>query len=407
MTFAHALIVDDDPAFQEEAKNLIQAAGIETTESALDGLEALEVLNQQQHKIDIIFCGLNMPNMDGVAFIRELGKLNYTGGFVIVSSEDLYLTEAIKRLARIQKIDVLGTIEKPISQDALSSVFNTKSAINLGAKNTNQSSSVWSGKRVNQYIDEQRFLPFYQPKLSLISKKVESVEILGRILGDNGEYEAPMHFLDAAESTGAITRATEVLSEQVATDLAKWQEQGRHLKASLNLSPLSLSDVQLPDRLETIFKKHNVDRRLITLEVTENKVMSYGADMLDVLARLRLKGFRLSLDDFGTGAASIEQLRLYPFNEIKIDQSFIKDVIDNPFSRIAVETALKIAQQLDLRIVAEGIESKSALRYMRKLGVDEVQGFLISRPMTADAFHRWILDINAKNKSMQKIPPAA
>ncbi|ACT57913.1 EAL domain-containing response regulator [Hirschia baltica] len=401
MSFSHALVVDDDPVFHIVAQDVIRAQGIEKVDTALDGQHALEILQRYQHLIEIIFCDLNMPNMDGVTLIRELGKLSYHGALVIVSSEDLDLLDTVTRLARIQRIDVLGTIKKPFTAEALQTVLSHISTPMMGTTSSPSDAHLWSGKRVSQYIDERRFNPFYQPKLSLISKRVESVEVLGRVLNDSGEYESPMNFLEAAETYGTITRATEDLAEQVARDLQIWQRQGRHLKASLNFSPLSLSDIQLPDRLERIFKLHDIDRRLITLEVVENKVMSYGADMLDVLARFRLKGFRLSLDDFGTGAASIEQLRLYPFNELKIDQSFIKDVVENPFSRIAVETAMKMAKQLDLRVVAEGIETKETLQYVRRLGVDEVQGYLIARPMTASQFNSWILDINARSKNVR------
>ncbi|MFC7292094.1 EAL domain-containing protein [Hirschia litorea] len=399
MNFKHALIVDDDPVFHIVVQDLIRASGIEDIEIAHDGFHALEVLGRSIHQIDIIFCDLNMPNMDGITLIRELGKLNYHGSLVIVSSEDLDILETVTRLAKIQKINVLGTIKKPITAETLNKVLTSAPQAKERPTYGGASLERWSGKRVNQYIDERRFNPFYQPKLSLISKSIESVEVLARVLNDAGEHQPPMAFLDAAETYGGITRATEDLAEQVAEDLHIWQKAGRHLKASINLSPMSLADIQLPDRLERIFKSRSIDRRLITLEVTENKVMSYGAELLDVLSRFRLKGFRLSLDDFGTGAASIEQLRLYPFNELKIDQSFVKDVVTNSFSKIAVETALKMAKQLDLRVVAEGVETKECLHYIRKLGADEVQGYLVARPMNATYFNAWMGKVEQRQKT--------
>ncbi len=402
MTFFNALIVDDDPVFQVVAEDLIRAQGVEDVKIAHDGVHALEIYDSNPHIVDLICCDLNMPNMDGVSFIRELSRRKFYGSLIIVSSEDLDLLDTVTRLARIQQISVLGTIKKPLEVEALTKVLGSIDANEFSGSKKQADKSVWSGRRTNQVIHERRFNPVYQPKLSLISKKIESVEVLGRVLGDSGEYESPAPFLEAAENHGVITRATEDLAEQVAHDLARWAKQNRDLKASINLSPLSLSDIQFPDRLERIFRLQNIDRRLITLEITENRVMSYGADMLDVLSRFRLKGFRLSLDDFGTGAASIEQLRLYPFNELKIDQTFIKDVTSNPFSKIAVDTAIKMGRQLDLRVVAEGIEDKESLQYVRSQGIDEVQGFLIAKPMTAAELTNWtnqIAERSRKNKT--------
>lgn len=406
MNFLHALIVDDDPVFQIVVQDLVRAAGIESIDTAHDGFHALEILARSIHKTDIIFCDLNMPNMDGITLIRELGKLNYHGALVIVSSEDLDILDTVTRLAKIQKINVLGTIKKPISAKTLNTILASAKEVEVKQNLSAASEERWSGKRVSQYVEERRFNPFYQPKLSLISKSIESVEVLARVLNDAGEHQSPMAFLDAAETYGGITRATEDLAEQVAQDLHNWQKEGRHLKASINLSPASLADIQFPDRLERIFKNHAIDRRLITLEVTENKLMSYGAEILDVLSRFRLKGFRLSLDDFGTGAASIEQLRLYPFNELKIDQSFVKNVVSNNFSKIAVESALKMAKQLDLRVVAEGVETKDCLHYIRKLGADEVQGYLIARPMNATFFSAWMLKVEQRQKAIRPVAVA-
>lgn len=398
MSFFNALIVDDDPVFQVVAEDLIRAEGVQDVKIAHDGVHALEIYDSNPHIVDLICCDLNMPNMDGVSFIRELSKRKFYGSLIIVSSEDVDLLDTVTRLARIQQVSVLGTIKKPISAESLKAVLNAKDGNEFANGKKKLDECYWSGRRTNQIIHERRFNPVYQPKLSLISKKVESVEVLGRILGDGGEYESPAEFLEAAENHGAITRATEDLAEQVAHDLRKWSNQNRDLKASINLSPLSLSDIQFPDRLERIFKLQNIDCRLITLEITENRVMSYGADMLDVLSRFRLKGFRLSLDDFGTGAASIEQLRLYPFNELKIDQTFVKDVTSNPFSKIAVDSAIKMARQLDLKIVAEGIEDKDSLQYLRRYAIDEVQGFLIAKPMTATELTEWTENVAERSR---------
>jgi EAL domain-containing protein (putative c-di-GMP-specific phosphodiesterase class I) len=124
----------------------------------------------------------------------------------------------------------------------------------------------------------------------------------------------------------------------------------------------------------------------ITLEVTETRLLEYGAQALDIFARLRIKGFGLSIDDFGTGASNIDRLQMYPFTELKIDQSFTRGALTDSFARASVEMSVRLAKEMGLKIVAEGVETTEMWDFLAGLGVDEAQGYLMARPLPPAEF---------------------
>ncbi|MEO0720966.1 MAG: EAL domain-containing protein [Pseudomonadota bacterium] len=131
-----------------------------------------------------------------------------------------------------------------------------------------------------------------------------------------------------------------------------------------------------------------------TVEVTENRLVQHEANVLEVLSRFRLLGFKLSMDDFGTGATSFEQLRLYPFSELKIDRSFIQNAREDDFSKTTVETSARLAAMLGISVVAEGIETDDQLKLATDVGAESIQGFLISRPLSASQLTEWVKRFN-------------
>jgi len=153
---------------------------------------------------------------------------------------------------------------------------------------------------------------------------------------------------------------------------------------------LCLSDVGIADRLHDLVKESDCEPKQIILEVTETEVMVDVAKVLNVLARLRLKGFGLSIDDFGTGYSSLQQLSNVPFTELKIDQSFVKDSPIQPRHRAIIEASLDLARKLKLKTVAEGVETRAEWDLLKSLGCQQAQGYFIARPMPGHQVLDWI-----------------
>jgi EAL domain-containing protein (putative c-di-GMP-specific phosphodiesterase class I) len=159
-----------------------------------------------------------------------------------------------------------------------------------------------------------------------------------------------------------------------------------------------LKFIDLPDLLAERIDANGLERTQFIFEITESSLLEKSATPMEVLARMRIMGFELSIDDFGTGHSNIENLRDFPFNELKIDRSFVTNLDTDEFSQESVRASIQLSKKLGLRIVAEGIETQNVLKMITKMGVDQVQGHLIGRPMPPDDFKNWLME--CRNRSI-------
>lgn len=224
----------------------------------------------------------------------------------------------------------------------------------------------------------------YQPKLNLRAEPVPAVEASEALV--RWEHPRlgllmPASFVPAAEQTDLILPMTEFVLDTAIEQLTRWQAVAPSLAVAVNLAPALLTDLDLPDRVSGILQRHRVDPSRLVLEVTESAAMADTAVTMDILTRLRLKGIALSLDDFGTGYSSLVQLYRMPFSEMKIDRSFVGEIGDNDEAAVIVRSITELAHNLGLSVCAEGVETERALAFLRSVGCDQAQGYLIGRPM--------------------------
>jgi EAL domain-containing protein (putative c-di-GMP-specific phosphodiesterase class I) len=186
---------------------------------------------------------------------------------------------------------------------------------------------------------------------------------------------------------------TETVIEQSVNQLRIWLGQNVDLGLSVNMSPLLVNDLNLPTIIGNLMHKHHVDRSRLTLEITESAALAESQIAVDILARLRILGIGLAIDDFGTGNSSLLQLFRMPFNELKIDRSFIAEILESEEARRIVQATVDLAHSLGLKVCAEGVESVPELEFLQTIGCDMVQGYLISRPLPAEKIgsmvHQW------------------
>jgi EAL domain-containing protein (putative c-di-GMP-specific phosphodiesterase class I) len=182
---------------------------------------------------------------------------------------------------------------------------------------------------------------------------------------------------------------TWTMLERAATAAAQWQAGGLAASVSVNLSLTSLGDPTLADRITETVRRHGLDTRNMILEITESAAMTDLARSLENLARLRVKGFGLSIDDYGTGYSSMQQLARIPFTELKLDQSFVTNCATHTQHRAIIESSLDMARRLKLKTVAEGVETQADWTLLRELGCALGQGYFIAKPMALADFARW------------------
>jgi EAL domain-containing protein (putative c-di-GMP-specific phosphodiesterase class I) len=385
--FTNALVIDDDPLAQIVVSEALLQGGLEKAETADDGVEGLEKLVNSPDEIDLIAIDLQMPKMTGVDVVRELGRTGFKGGIIIISSEDSGLLRAVHNLAKLLKINILGTLQKPLNVGDLNRLIQKKAS-----KNGHERKRVLSRAEVVSAFREQKIVPFYQPKIDLETGLVSGFEVLARHVDHGETAPAPWQYLEAIEKFGLSIEFLSAMITKAAEDCKTWLEQLGPVKLSFNLTPLAVQDSGLPDRLLSLVQNVGLDPNSIAFEITENHLLECTAASLEVLSLMRLYGFALSIDDFGTGATSIEQLRTFPFTELKIDGRFMMASEDDAFSRLTVEASAKLARIMGMNVVAEGVETPEAIEFARDVGANEVQGFHFARAMSAKAVPEWFAD---------------
>ena len=169
-----------------------------------------------------------------------------------------------------------------------------------------------------------------------------------------------------------------------------WRKAGLQTSVSVNLSLKSLDDTQLADRVSELVGSQDLEPRYMVLELTESAATTEVGKVLENLARLRMKGFGLSIDDYGTGYSSMQQLTRIAFTELKIDQSFVMNAAKQESARVILESSLDMAKKLNITSVAEGIETQADWNLLRQLGCNLAQGYFIARPMEAGTFLSWV-----------------
>jgi diguanylate cyclase (GGDEF)-like protein/PAS domain S-box-containing protein len=229
----------------------------------------------------------------------------------------------------------------------------------------------------------------FQPKLDLLAGTIRSVEALARWRHPGHGAILPDEFIPHAEQTGLIQPFTRWSFDAALAQLAHWQGAGIGISIAVNLSARSLHDEKLPEIAATLLRKWQVDPGLLTLELTESAVMLDPATARRNLFRLHDLGVRLSIDDFGTGYSSLSALQRLPLHEIKIDRSFVAQMVDNHNDMVIVRSTIDLARNLGLAVVAEGIESERHLVALQDLGCDLGLGFFVSHPLPLERLTSW------------------
>ena len=241
-------------------------------------------------------------------------------------------------------------------------------------------------------IEEEQMVLFYQPKLDFRSGCVTSVEALIRWQHPQRGMIPPDQFIPLSEQRGLIGPLTEWVIEKALWQYNQWQRQGVHLQIAVNLSSRVLYDLSLPNKIERLLIEAKLPPSALSFEITEEATMADPRRALDILNRLNEMGLLLSIDDFGTGYSSLGYLKRLPVDEIKIDRSFVMDMEESENDAKIVHATIDLAHNLGLRVVAEGVETETALNMLSALNCDYAQGYYLSRPIPADDLIKWLAE---------------
>lgn len=373
------LIVDDERPFGELVARIAVDAGFEAraTGNAADFLKTLG-----HWKPSLLLIDLQMPDVDGIQLLRQMAEQGVTCRIVLASGLDSRTLLAARRLAAGQGLEVVGVLHKPARADDLRRLF-------LSLTTPTETVGEVTAQRLSEAIEKDELSVLYQPIVDIRTRTMAGVEALARWTPSSGLPITPHRFIAVAEESGLITGLTDRILEKTIAQAAAWRQSGREVKVAVNLSVACLDDLEYPDKLADRCRRAGLPTELLRLELTETATMQNAVRMMDVLTRIRLKGFALSLDDFGVGYSSLALLQRLPVTEIKIDRSFIAEMATARDLAVIAKTVIDMAHNLDLSVVAEGIENEATRRLLDEFGCDLGQGYLFSPPVTAEEIATW------------------
>lgn len=248
---------------------------------------------------------------------------------------------------------------------------------------------------LRQAMDQDELALFYQPQIDVASGRLVGAEALLRWDHPRHGMVSPDEFVSLAEQTGLIRPLTRWVIGKALKQLSVWRDSGLNIGLSVNLSPRNLHEEGLATSIAELMKKRGLPPELITLEITEDAIMTDPERALAAIRLLKESGVRLAIDDFGTGYSSLAYLKALPVDELKIDKSFVMHMSDDKNDEVIVRSTIDLAHNLGLSVVAEGVESELHLQTLRGLGCDVGQGFHFGRPLRIEEFHQWMKNFNS------------
>jgi diguanylate cyclase (GGDEF)-like protein len=247
-------------------------------------------------------------------------------------------------------------------------------------------------RSLRRAVEKQEFILVYQPQVQLSTGKVAGVEALIRWIHPELGVVSPLDFIPLAENTGLIVPIGEWVMRTAFVQCKLWSDAGYSIKVAVNLSAGQFKDANLLNMIAELLTETKVRPELIELEITESMLMDNVDGSIDRLDSLSQFGCRLSIDDFGTGYSSLNYLKRFPVDVLKIDRSFVNDLASSEDDAMIVKAIVTLAHNLNLEVVAEGVESREQLAYLSSLGCDHIQGFLISKPIAVELVSKFFGD---------------
>jgi len=377
------LIVDDSTLHRMHAADLF-GPGVSVRQAG-NGQEGLAQLRAALP--DLMLLDLEMPQMDGVQMLQHMARENLRVPVVVTSGKDYMLISSVCYMGRELGLPILGGLKKPLRREEFDDLISRLD--NDGGQEAEREGE-FSDSEIRAALDAGQFEPFYQPKVKLDGGLLKGAEVLARWRHPERGIISPGQFIPVLERCGWITELTMTILRDSLTQWQQWARHGLRLPLSVNLSPLSLKGDELVPAIEAITRDSKVPPRYVIFEITETAVADNLAEAIGIAAQLRLNQFGLSIDDFGTGFATIQQLTRFPFTELKIDQSLVTSVIHKPHLQAVFESVIHLAERLQLTTVAEGVETGDDLGYVSQHGCILGQGYLFTRPLDGEAFGAWV-----------------
>lgn len=378
--------LDDDKDLLLLFSDMAEALGLESKiydnpEVFLDNVDQIE-------KHSLLVLDLSMPEMDGVQVMRKLVDVHNVPALILISGHDQGVLHSAEKLGRAQGLDIVASLNKPIDlavfESAVKKYINKLQVAETQKIHPVSCDDLIDPDELLYAIENEQLILHYQPKVCIATGALVGVEALVRWQHPINGLIFPDKFIEMAEAHNWIGQLTHNVIQMSVEQGRWWQSRGLNVPVSVNISADNITSLSLPEQLAEMLQKKRLDPSNLVLEVTESALMGELVTSLDILTRMRIKGIGLSIDDFGTGYSSLSQLHRIPFTELKIDCSFVFTMHEDAEAMAIVKTCIMLGHELNMKVVAEGVETQTHWDLLSELGCDVAQGYFISRPVSAD-----------------------
>ncbi|MGE8565794.1 Phytochrome-like protein cph2 [compost metagenome] len=395
MLSVYKVLVLDDHAFQcAQMRSLFLEAGFEHVDMANSAQEALEMV--RLHSYQLVLMDLNMPGMDGVQFIHELARLQCNPMLAITTACSRRIMNSVSLMAKEKGLSVIAAYTKPVTREqALALARRLRNEKLDGALPQTLpllSTPLFDRHTLEKALTTGQIQAWFQPKKALATGHIVGAEALARWHHLEFGFMLPASFLGAVRHHGLdYALLIRMLDDSLAAYL-DWRRLGFRMPVSVNLPTRLLDQPDLPDQLYNLVAQRGVPFEDVTFELLEDDTTSVPGHYYMGASRLRLKGFGLAQDDFGKGYNSMYTLISTPFTELKIDRAFVSGAATDGVRAAALLSSVQLGRQLGLQVTAEGVENTKDLEFLREIGCDFAQGFLISAAVNAHDFTDLLAD---------------
>jgi len=387
----HFLVAEADQAQRKAMVDMLSQLGAVQITEMPDGVAALRCLQDGfTPAVDVAVIDLGLPGMDGLELLRALGTGNSRVKFIVTGNESSSIMFSVETLALAYGIDLLGTVNKPVSVARLQPLLAHYAP--PPGPNAPARGPVFTFAEVGIGLQQRQFEPFFQPKIELETGQVKGLEAFARWRHPDHGVLGPQAFIDALEQNNRVDFLDWTMIERSVHACRVLQDRGIPMPVSINLAPQTLAHPAFMQQIKACVERHRVLPDYITFEMPESSVLTTDPSFLERLIRLRMLGYGLAIDDYGTGRSNLQLLARIPFTELKIDRSFVDGASKKRPLSTVLSTCLNLARSLDRMSVAVGVETKEDWDFLQGLGCTYAQGWHIAPPMDIASFPGWLDD---------------
>ncbi|MBH8552998.1 EAL domain-containing response regulator [Nostocaceae cyanobacterium CENA357] len=392
------LVIEDEESVRENLLDLLEAENFETI-AAANGKTGINLAVSEIP--DLILCDMMMPEIDGYGVLTSLRQdpLTATIPFIFLTAKsakadfrqgmdmgaDDYLTKPFTRAellsAIMNRLERQATLKKYLSNQTTVKTLSPK----------RQLVEISLHRVVKNQSFTEEFEIYYQPIVNISSGEIIAAESLLRWQSPELGLVYPAEFIPLAESTGLIVPIDQWVVQSVCKQIRIWQNAGvSSLTLAVNLSVIEFNEPDCIQKIVGFLKNNNLEPQYLEVELTESMIMQDVNSAIATMNKLQSLGVRIAIDDFGTGYSSLIYLKNLPVNTLKIDRYFIHNVAQDPQKSAITKALIEMAHNLNMQVVAEGVETEAELSFLRQKNCDAMQGFLFSRPLPAAEFENFL-----------------